>query len=633
MFIPNWGIRMATLMTVKWISWLMRALLACVALCGAAAPAYAANCYGATAQGSTGPVNWQTYCWLDLSTYNDASARSGSGQNLSYTLPDGTTMTFNLRVSGAAVAARPAPSWGGAAVGNTAFLGIAASPVFYQTAAGTTTATITNIILTPPSGTTAITSYMFVTADAESSNEGESLRFQTNGGNWVELDQVGPTSGSNYPTISGVGTNSVLTTGVGGTVGAYIFGSTTPTSITTTLVGGGLQGAMFAVRFASIRLNLQIDGTRIDPADQFKFDIKATASGSVVATGTSSGTALGPFVAAALSSSSALPLTLSQATVSGSVSTLAQYRSLLTCTNTSVSSTPLPSNVTTTNFNFGTLQFGDNVQCLFTNTPFPHLRLTKVLAASGRQFASDQFIMRIAQGSTQIATTTTTGTGATVTNGATAMTQVTAGTANTLSETGAGSTSLAQYTASMACVNSRSGSSTVLPTAPGGTVTPQMGDVIRCTITNTKRATNATLGITKTSVPFSDPVNGATTPKLIPGAVVRYTLSVQNSGASTVDANSVLLIDTLPAQLVVGSAAAPSFAQGAQTSALTFNTTNDIRYSNAGSAPASFAACTYTPVSAYDPAVRFICLNPKGTMAGSTGVPPSFSISFNAQMN
>jgi len=249
-------------------------------------PAAAANCYTATGQGSTGPANWQTYCWLDLTSYNDTAARSGAGQNLSYTLPDGSVMTFNLKVSGAAVNAATSPSWTGAAVGNTAFTGIAGRPILYQTAAGTTVATISNVVMTPPSGASAITSYMFVAADAESSNDGETLRFQTNGGAWTVLDQSGPISGTTYPTVTGVNTTNVLTTGVAGTVGAYIFGSTTPTTITTTMVGGGLQGAMFAVRFASIRLNQQITGTRVDTADQFKFDIRATASSAVLATGT-----------------------------------------------------------------------------------------------------------------------------------------------------------------------------------------------------------------------------------------------------------------------------------------------------------------------------------------------------------
>ena len=98
------------------------------------------------------------------------------------------------------------------------------------------------------------------------------------------------------------------------------------------------------------------------------------------------------------------------------------------------------------------------------------------------------------------------------------------------------------------------------------------------------------------------------------------------------DSNSVLLIDSLPSQMRVGTAATPTFTQGSPTSGLTFNATNDIRYSNAATAPTTYAGCTYTPTSAYDAAVRFICVNPKGTMAASTGTPPNFTISFRAQM-
>jgi hypothetical protein len=57
--------------------------------------AEAAQCNLATSQGSTGPANWQTYCWLDFSSFNNTTARSAAGQNFSYNLPDGTTMTFN----------------------------------------------------------------------------------------------------------------------------------------------------------------------------------------------------------------------------------------------------------------------------------------------------------------------------------------------------------------------------------------------------------------------------------------------------------------------------------------------------------------------------------------------------------
>lgn len=610
---------------------LIAALIALLASLCAAGPAMAANCYYATSQGSTGPADWQTYCWLDLGAYSDATARTASGQNFSYTLPDGTVMSFNMKVSGAAATSAASPSWTGAAVGNTAFLGIAGRPILYQTAAGTTTVAITGITLTPPTSGT-ISSFMFVAADGESSNEGETLRFQTNGGGWQELDRAGPISGSTYPATSGVGTASFTETGAPGTVGAFIMGSTSPTQVTTTLVGGGLQGAMFAVRFASIRLNTQISGARINAADQFSFSINATSGGAALASGTSSGTGQGPFTAAALSSTAAIPLTLNQSMASGSGSAITQYRSTLTCTNAaSGSPTVMPNNVVTTSYSFGTLRFGDAVQCSFTETAFPHLRLSKALGASGRQFAGDQFVMTIAQGATTVATTTTTGSGATVTNGSTPQTQVAAGTLYSFDEAAAGTTVLGQYTASMACTNAAS-SSTVLPTSVGGGVTPQMGDVISCTITNMKRASNASLDIVKSSALVSDPVNGTINPKAIPGAIVRYSLQVSNSGPAAVDSNSVFIVDTLPAPILVGSAASPVFTQGSPTSGLTFNTATDIRYSNAAAPPSNFAACSYTPVAAFDPAVKYVCLRPRGAMAGSTGSPPRFTLSLQAQI-
>ncbi len=594
--------------------------------------AEAANCFGATSQGATGPANWQSYCWLDFSGYNDVAARSTGGQAMSYTLPDGTLMTFTLRISGAAIRGAASPSWAGSAVGNTAFLGIAGAPILYQSAAGTTVATISNITLTPPAGASQITSYMFVAADGESSNDGESLTFQTNGGNWLALDNSGPISGSLYPNSSGLGTQTFTVTGVGGTVGANIVGSTTPTSLTTTIVGGGLQGVMFAVRFASIKLNMQITGARAAAADQFTFNINATLGGTTLATGTSSGTGNGPFSAATLTTASALPLTLVQAMAGGSTNPLTDYQSSLSCVNTSSSSTPLPSGVITTSYSFGALQFGDSVTCTFTNTVFPHLQLSKALGGTGRRFTTDQFVMNINQGSTTVATTTTTGTGATVTTGTTPQVMVTPLTAYTFTELGAGATSLTQYTSAMTCTNAFTGSTTTLPTTVGGAVTPRMGDVISCTITNTRRTGNATLTLVKSSTVLSDPVNGSTNPKAIPGAVVLYSILVSNTGTLAVDSNSVLVIDSLPVEMRVGTAATPSFTQGSPTSGLTFNATNDVRYSSAATAPTTFAGCTYTPTSAYDAAVKFVCFNPKGTMAGSTGTPPSFTVSIQAQM-
>lgn len=598
-----------------------------------AAPALAANCYVASAQGSTGPADYGTYCWIDFSTYNDTQARSTSGQAFSLVLQDGSTLAFRMKVTGAAINAASSPSWSGSAVGNTAFLGVAGRPIVYQTAAGTTTVAFSGISVTPPAGVQAVTQYMFVAGDGESSNGGESLSFQTNGTPWTLLDQAGPITGSVYPPTTGLGTQTFTESGANGTVGAYIVGSSTPTTVTTTLVGGGLQGAMFAVRFATIQLNTQIVGARIDASDQFTFSINATAGGSPLSSGTSTGSGLGPFAAASLASTSAVPVTLIQSMASGSASALGQYQTKLTCSNASSSSTPMPNGVTTTSFNFGSLQYGDTVACNFVETAFPHLQLTKALGGN-RRYTNDQFIMTINDGATTVATTTTAGASATVSNGSTQLVQVTAGKSYALAEIGSGTTSLNEYTASLSCANANTSSSTSLPSDPAtATVTPTMGDVIRCTITNTPLAANARLTIDKTATPLSDPVNGTTNPKFLPGGLVRYTFTVANTGSRTVSSGSVWLIDALPSRVWVGNAASPTFLNGSPASGLTFTAATDLRFSNASSAPASFAACTYTPVQDYDPDVRFVCLNPKGTMAASSGNPPSFSLSITAKVN
>ncbi len=608
----------------------------CVLLAAAftAAPAAAQGCAQAAAQG-TAPASWQSYCWINFASYNDATARTAGGQTFSIGLADGATLNFTVRNTGTpGIIATIAPSWTGAAVGNTAFLGIPGSPILYQQAGGTNTIAISGISITPPPGVSAVTAYSFVIADAESSNQTESLRFITNGAGWVELDQVDPISGSIYPTRTGAGTTQYDVTGVAGTVGAYIVGSNSPTQVSAQLVGGGLQGVMFAVRFASIRLTKVIVGARVDPADQFRFEIRATGSGAVLGTGTTNGAGLGPFPAAAVSLASGLPLTLIETMAPASVTPLTNYESRLTCINSNTSTTLLPNNVLTTSYNLGALQFGDALQCTFTNRPFPHLRISKLLGTGGRRFNTDQFNVRIRNGATVAASATTTGTGSTVTNGSTAMTRVVAGTAYVFDEVAAGSMAdLSQYSQAMTCTNANATSATVLGTGYPRTITPALGDVITCSLTNTRAAANATLVLEKTSALLSDPVTGSIGPFHIPGAELRYSLRVYNSGNLAADAGSVFIFDTLPAGISVNTTGSFTFTNGAIVSGLSFNAATDVRYSNSVTAPASFAACTYTPVTQYDAAIRYVCFRPTGTMAAATGAgSPSFTIAFDARV-
>src|SRR4051812_36560343 len=414
---------------------LQRILVAGLLLfCGArAAQAQVNNPCNAATSGGAAASDWSTFCWLDFSGFNLTTARSASGQNFSFALNDGSTLTLTLRVSTAGgapgIAATAAPSWSGAPMGNSSFIGIGGLPVLYTAAAGTVTVTLQNISVTPPGGVTATAGWAIVAADGESSNSGESISFTTNGANWVKLQNVPPSSGAIYPTLTGVGTSTVNETGVVGTVGSYIFSSNnSPTQVSSSLTAGGLQGVMFAVRYAWVSANKVINGARLNPADQFTYGVRATSNGTQLVSNSSSSTGNGPFTAAQVTVSSGYPVTVSEVMAAGSVGLLANYTPSLTCTNNnSGSATVMPSNQAVTSFNLGTLAYGDAVTCIFTYTP-------------------------------------------------------------------------------------------KLPV----------------------------LSVSKTSGVLSDPVNGGLNPKRIPGSVVRYIITVSNSGSGTVDASTLAITDPVP---------------------------------------------------------------------------------------
>jgi hypothetical protein len=599
-----------------------------------AGPSFAATCSPATS-GGTAPSSWPTYCWLDFSTYNDTTAQSAGGQNFTINLTDGSVLSYNVKVSttvaGAALNAVAAPSWTGSAVGNTAFLGIPNKPILYSAQnASVVTVTISNIVLTPPAGATAASSYMFVAADAESTNNSEALQFTTNGGSWTVLDQVPPISGNTYPPVTNTG--SVFTeTGVAGTVGGYIVGSTSPTTVTTVLTNGGLQGTMYAVRFASITLNTSLVSVRPNATDQFTYSINVTSSGSALATATSTGTGNGPYGVIGVSLASGLPFTVKEVMASGSTSTLLAYSTSLSCTNSNTgSSTVLPVNSLATSYAFPTLNFGDAISCNFVNTPFPIVKLSKALAAAGRVFTGDQFVMNLSTGGSVVATTTTTGTGATITNGTTAAYQARVGSSYTFTEAASGTTILNNYAASMTCANAFTTSSTTMPTTVGGTLTPALGDSVTCTITNTAIGTKATLQITKVSSIISDPINGTTNPRAIPGAVIQYLITVTNIGTGPVDSGTVIITDPLPTTVSMYVSGTPvTFTDGSPSSGLALTTAN-VTYSKATGGGTPFS---YTPVpngNGYDSLVTGLRIAPTGIMSAATtsGSLPYFTLKY-----
>lgn len=136
--------------------------------------------------------------------------------------------------------------------------------------------------------------------------------------------------------------------------------------------------------------------------------------------------------------------------------------------------------------------------------------------------------------------------------------------------------------------------------------------------------------VLKAASTMSDPVNGTSDPKAIPGATVRYQIIVTNTGAGAVDADSLRLIDPLPAAMALvvadfdASTAGPvKFTDGTPTSGVTYSYIalddpgDDIEFSDDGG-----ATYDYEPADVgdgTDPAVTNIRVNPKGSFAGSVG--------------
>lgn len=101
----------------------------------------------------------------------------------------------------------------------------------------------------------------------------------------------------------------------------------------------------------------------------------------------------------------------------------------------------------------------------------------------------------------------------------------------------------------------------------------------------------AALAITKTSRVVSDPFNGTTNPKAIPGAVIEYCLAVENTGSVT--AGNIVLTDNLPVTYVVFVAASIEVSSNA--------TGNDCA-TGTWAAGGSYAAPTVTVTAASIPA-------------------------------
>lgn len=135
----------------------------------------------------------------------------------------------------------------------------------------------------------------------------------------------------------------------------------------------------------------------------------------------------------------------------------------------------------------------------------------------------------------------------------------------------------------------------------------------------------AIMQVGKTSAPYLTSGAGQFN---IPGNDVIYTITSTNTGQGQTTTDSLFVVDALPPQVEFYNGdiddAGPATANvifSQSGASLSFNPAVDMKYSNAAAAPTSFAACTYTPVVGYDPAVKYVCFNPKGPLLAGTPNP------------
>ena len=148
----------------------------------------------------------------------------------------------------------------------------------------------------------------------------------------------------------------------------------------------------------------------------------------------------------------------------------------------------------------------------------------------------------------------------------------------------------------------------------------------------------------KTSLTLSDPVNGASNPKAIPGALAEYSIKATNSGLSATDNNSIFISDAIPANTALyvndisGIGSGPvRFVDGTPPSGLSYiflglgNTTDGLSFSNDGG-----ATYVYVPspdANGVDTNVTNIRISTLGQFLASGGAgDPSFRILFRVKI-
>jgi len=139
--------------------------------------------------------------------------------------------------------------------------------------------------------------------------------------------------------------------------------------------------------------------------------------------------------------------------------------------------------------------------------------------------------------------------------------------------------------------------------------------------------------VVKSALIESDPINGSTNPKAIPGAVLIYSITVMNSGLGTADSSSIYITDPIPANTTMsvdtGSGNPVTFTCSTSPACgLTWNYATAVKYSSQAGGGAPY---NYTPgTSGFDPLVKGIWIEPAGVLNASGAY---FTVQFRVRIN
>jgi len=220
-----------------------------------------------------------TLCFVDFSSVTGSAllaTQNGGCLEMSVALPDDYTMYFCMSMSGTKALPWYMPTYSQAFLGNTIsgqpfYTGVTGSPALYQRAAGTSVITFSNISVVSPLGVPA-TGWEAVSTDAESTDSGESINWTSDAVlNVIANGEVGQTQpmgnacldDGSLPNgasgLTGNGTTSITCSGsvtVNGTTynitggpktGAAMVWAAAPTTMTVTMIGGGLEAMSFGM--------------------------------------------------------------------------------------------------------------------------------------------------------------------------------------------------------------------------------------------------------------------------------------------------------------------------------------------------------------------------------------------------